>query len=84
MHTRPVSFPNWKEVLARTELSPALKVACTREIIPFLRHCRVKLRDAAGPGRLIYGIVAMDYVYVLRSSSDDGLYRVYGCADAVG
>ena len=47
MHTRPVSFPNWKEVLAQAALSSQLKAAYTREILSFLKHCRVKLRDAA-------------------------------------
>lgn len=40
MNQRPVSFPNWKEVLAQAVLSPALKAAYIREILTFLRHCK--------------------------------------------
>jgi integron integrase len=40
MNSRPISFPNWKEVLAGASLSPQLKSAFTREILAFLRHCK--------------------------------------------
>lgn len=40
MQNRPVSFPHWKEALARTRLSDGQKTAYTREIITFLKYCR--------------------------------------------
>jgi hypothetical protein len=40
MHHRPISFPQWKQVLASSALSPQLKAAYTREILSFLRHCK--------------------------------------------
>ncbi len=40
MNQQPVSFPGWKGVLAQANLSPALKVTYTREIITFLHHCK--------------------------------------------
>jgi len=46
MHTRPVSFPNWKEVLAHAALCPLRQAAYTREILTFLRHCKAN-RTAA-------------------------------------
>lgn len=46
MNTRPVSFPNWKDVLAQTALSPQVKVAYTREILTFLKHCKIRRAPA--------------------------------------
>ena len=46
MNTRPVSFPNWKDALAQTALSPLVKVAYTREILTFLRHCKTSRAPA--------------------------------------
>lgn len=46
MNQRPVSFPNWKEVLARAALSPPLKAAYTREILEFLKHCKTSRAPA--------------------------------------
>ena len=47
----PVSFPDWKAALARAALSDEIKAAYTREILTFLKHCRVeatyRLRHAA-------------------------------------
>lgn len=40
MNQRPVSFPNWKEVLASADVSPPLQAAYTREILAFLKHCK--------------------------------------------
>jgi integron integrase len=40
MHHRPISFPQWKGVLASSALSPQLKAAFIREILSFLRHCK--------------------------------------------
>lgn len=40
MKQQPVSFPNWKEALAREPLNPVLRAAYTREIINFLKHCK--------------------------------------------
>lgn len=40
MHTRPISFPHWKEALAQAALNPSLQAAYTREILTFLRHCK--------------------------------------------
>lgn len=67
MQTRPVSFPNWKEVLAKSLLSPQLKAAYVRGILSFLRHCKAghapataelakqylvwRERQSAGPAR---------------------------------
>jgi len=46
MNQRPVSFPNWKDVLARAALSPPLKTAYTREILEFLKHCKTSRAPA--------------------------------------
>lgn len=40
MSADPVSFPDWKQVLWRTELSAATKAEFAREIITFLKHCK--------------------------------------------
>jgi uncharacterized protein YhaN len=40
MHTGPIRFPDWKNVLARSTLSPQLKAAFVREILAFLKHCK--------------------------------------------
>ncbi len=40
MNIRPVSFPNWKDALAQSSLSPQLKAAYNREILTFLKHCK--------------------------------------------
>src|SRR5688572_31469793 len=50
MNEQPVSFPNWKEVLAATpSVVPQLKAAYLREILNFLKHCKVS-RSAATVG----------------------------------
>lgn len=38
----PVSFPGWKEALARSNLSPVVQAAHTREILTFLHLCKTK------------------------------------------
>ncbi len=43
----PISFPSWKTVLAEAELSPELRAAYEREIISFLRHCKVRREPAS-------------------------------------
>lgn len=40
MDQRPISFPQWKQVLADCALSPLVKAAYTREILSFLKHCK--------------------------------------------
>ncbi len=39
--SQPVSFPEWKEALARTNLTVEGKSAYMREILSFLRHCKM-------------------------------------------
>lgn len=47
MNEQPVSFPNWKEVLAgTTSLSPQVKAAFVREILTFLKHCKASRTPA--------------------------------------
>jgi len=47
MNEQPVSFPNWKEVLAgTTSLAPQLKAAFVREILTFLKHCKASRSPA--------------------------------------
>jgi hypothetical protein len=36
----PISFPDWKETLARADLSPDRREAFRREILSFLKHCK--------------------------------------------
>ncbi|MBA3850441.1 MAG: integrase [Opitutus sp.] len=43
----PVSFPAWKTVLADSNLSPGVRAAYEREIIAFLRHCKVRREPAS-------------------------------------
>ena len=40
MHNPPVSFPAWKQELARAGLPPAAEAAYVRQIITFLKHCK--------------------------------------------
>lgn len=40
MEHGPISFPEWKQVLARAGFEPARRGAFEREIIAFLRHCK--------------------------------------------
>jgi integron integrase len=40
MNDGPISFPNWKETLGQTSLSPQFKTAYVREILSFLKHCK--------------------------------------------
>ncbi len=40
MNHRPISFPDWKDALARAALGPEIKAAYTREILTFLRLCK--------------------------------------------
>ena len=42
MPTESVSFPDWKIVLARADLTEPVKVEFVREIIAFLRHCKAR------------------------------------------
>lgn len=65
MSIEPVSFPDWKTVLAKAALSEAAKAEWAREIIAFLRHCKARRaaattevakgylaeRESRGPGR---------------------------------
>jgi integron integrase len=37
---QPVSFPDWKAVLARSDLSPVVQAAHTREILTLLHQCK--------------------------------------------
>ena len=46
MNARPVSFPQWKEALAQSSLSPQQQAAFVREILSFLKHCK-SVRAAA-------------------------------------
>jgi site-specific recombinase XerD len=39
MQQRPVSFPDWKNVLANAAIDPTPRTAYTRKILFFLRHC---------------------------------------------
>jgi integron integrase len=57
MSSPPVSFPGWKDALARTNLSPELRAAYAREIITFLHHCKV--RHAAATVDLIKEYLAV-------------------------
>ena len=41
MNNGPITFPNWKAVLAAAVLNPQLKAAYAREILSFLRHCKL-------------------------------------------
>jgi integron integrase len=36
----PISFPNWKQMLAAAHLDPRHQAAFEREIITFLKHCK--------------------------------------------
>lgn len=40
MQHGPISFPDWKQALARASLAPAMQAAYQREILTFLRHCQ--------------------------------------------
>jgi hypothetical protein len=46
MHDGPITFPNWKEVLAQATLSPQIKAAYLLEILAFLKHCRTSRTPA--------------------------------------
>jgi hypothetical protein len=46
MNNDPISFPEWKQVLARSRLSPSGQTAFAREIISLLRHCQQRRSDA--------------------------------------
>lgn len=37
---QPISFPEWKSVLARADLSAAVRASHAREIVTFLHHCK--------------------------------------------
>ena len=41
MEHGPISFPEWKQALARAGFEPARRGAFEREIIAFLPHCKV-------------------------------------------
>lgn len=47
MHTGPISFPNWKQTLAESDLNQDRQTVFRREIISFLRHCKVKHAPAS-------------------------------------
>jgi hypothetical protein len=40
MLQRPISFPDWRQVLAASTLAASLKSGYEREILGFLRHCK--------------------------------------------
>lgn len=40
MEHGPISFPDWKQALARAGFAPDRRSAFEREIIAFLRHCK--------------------------------------------
>ena len=40
MNDRPIRFPDWKNVLARSALSQSIQACYTREILLFLRLCK--------------------------------------------
>lgn len=42
MDNRPVSFPQWKQVLVAAALAPSQAAAYQREIITFLKHCKTQ------------------------------------------
>ncbi|MDQ5977381.1 MAG: hypothetical protein QG602_353 [Verrucomicrobiota bacterium] len=42
----PISFPDWKNVLAHAAISPSLRASYQREILSFLRYCKAS-RSAA-------------------------------------
>lgn len=74
--TSPVSFPDWKGVLARSNLSAGVQAAYAREIITFLHHCKVSHAAATVE-------VAKQYLSVREKqstgpahSTDPGLARV--------
>jgi len=41
MNNGPISFPNWKQTLAENGLDPDQRASFEREIISFLRHCKI-------------------------------------------
>jgi len=46
MQYGPISFPDWKNTLARASLAPAIRLAYQREILTFLRHCKTSYSAA--------------------------------------
>lgn len=42
MDNRPVSFPDWKQALAKAGLSAAAQGMYVREIVTFLKHCKTQ------------------------------------------
>jgi len=40
MNSRPISFPHWKEALAKSPVGPQLKAAYFKEILAFLKYCK--------------------------------------------
>jgi hypothetical protein len=42
MNNQPVSFPNWKDVLYRSDLLAAAKADYARAVITFLKYCKVQ------------------------------------------
>lgn len=42
METGPISFPDWMQSLASTSLTPVQRAAFEREIIGFLKHCKIQ------------------------------------------
>ncbi|HEY4246458.1 MAG TPA: integron integrase [Lacunisphaera sp.] len=42
MNTGPISFPDWKQALVKTEPDLDRRATFQREIISFLRHCKIK------------------------------------------
>lgn len=51
---RPISFANWKSALARAPLSEATKIAYTREILTFLKHCKERRCAATAAAAKMY------------------------------
>jgi integron integrase len=53
MNNQPVSFPTWKDALSRSNLPQATQAAYAREVITFLKHCKIHHVPAtAGLARL--------------------------------
>lgn len=54
MEDRPVSFPAWKTALMHAELSAHEREAFRREILAYLRHCKVRRAPATIAGARSY------------------------------
>jgi integron integrase len=63
MQQRPISFPDWKQVLDQSPLDGVTKDAFRREILGFLRHCKASRLAATVE-------VARDYLRGLDAAPD--------------